>query len=130
MTVKIRNAYAQELYILAAGDESTLQYPLPDNIFGFHAQQACEKYLKVLLTALAVRYPKTHSLDELTKMLADAGEAIPSIGIDLSELEPFAVQFRYTQGVPINDSFREQMRASVKTLGAYILERVSSLEAG
>ena len=34
----------------------------PDEIFGFHAQQAVEKALKSWLASLGVLFPKTHGI--------------------------------------------------------------------
>ena len=67
----------------------------PDEIFGFQAQQAVEKCLKAWLSHLDVEYPKIHDLDELFLMLSEAGAPISSESRSLSELTPFAVQFRY-----------------------------------
>ncbi|MFZ1684613.1 MAG: HEPN domain-containing protein [Candidatus Zixiibacteriota bacterium] len=67
----------------------------PDEIFGFQAQQAVEKCLKGWLAFLDVEYPKIHDLDELFLMLSEAGAPIATEWRALSELTPFAVQFRY-----------------------------------
>ncbi|MBF0160331.1 MAG: HEPN domain-containing protein [Magnetococcales bacterium] len=42
----------------------------PDEIFGFHVQQAVEKGLKAWLCCLGVAYPRKHDLSELAKMLS------------------------------------------------------------
>jgi len=64
-------------------------------VFGFHAQQASEKALKAWLTVLGCDYPCIHDLDELLSLVRDR---MPTIGAEfssLSDLTPFAVQFRY-----------------------------------
>ena len=54
----------------AAQDEFVLEKlapdaQAPDEVIGFHAQQAVEKMLKAALTHNAVRYRRTHDLVEL-----------------------------------------------------------------
>jgi HEPN domain-containing protein len=44
----------------------------PDEIFGFHAQQAVEKALKAWLASLGIRFPKTHDLQQLLDLLTGA----------------------------------------------------------
>jgi len=48
----------------------------PDEIFGFHAQQAAEKSLKSWLAFLGEVYPPTHDLDE------SGNQALASASID------------------------------------------------
>jgi hypothetical protein len=59
------------------GDESTLQYPLPDYIFGFRTQQSWEKLMKALISSHNGGYPFPHDLEDLLKILEDCGEAMP-----------------------------------------------------
>jgi HEPN domain-containing protein len=82
----------RDLTTLSAMSESTL---FPDEVFGFHAQQAVEKALKAWLAAIDVEYPRIHDLDELSSLLADNGQQVESEFRDLASLTPFAVQFRY-----------------------------------
>lgn len=65
-----------------------------DEVFGFHAQQAVEKTLKSWIAYIGKEYPKTHDLMSLIDVLADAGEDVQGLD-ELTELNPFAVQFRY-----------------------------------
>ncbi len=74
MNEPIPNPHAQTLFTLALQDESTLQFPLPDAIFGFYAQQSCEKLLKALLSARNQQYPFKHSLERLLQMVQDLNE--------------------------------------------------------
>jgi HEPN domain-containing protein len=60
----------------------------------FHCQQACEKYLKALLTLAGVHAPRTHDLEEIFHLLPPA--ARPKIEVSgLSALNPYAVEVRY-----------------------------------
>ena len=67
----------------------------PDEIFGFHAQQAVEKAAKAWLDGRGVDYPKTHDLDLLFELLTESGGQIPTACDDLRDLVDFSVQYRY-----------------------------------
>ena len=67
---------------------------LPDEIYGFHVQQAAEKLLKAWIALLGESYPLTHSIETLLKLLAERGfDTAPFL--DLSAYTPYAVEFRY-----------------------------------
>ena len=76
---------------LAQEDASVLPLPLPDQIFGFHAQQSCEKFFKALIAAKGLDYPLTHSLERLAAALEESSETLPNMPYDVLLLEPFAV---------------------------------------
>ena len=67
----------------------------PDEIFGFHAQQAVEKALKGWLSYKLVIYPKTHDIEMLFLLLKEHNENIPKKFDTLIDLVDFAVEFRY-----------------------------------
>jgi hypothetical protein len=46
------DAQIEELSLVSLDDESVLSFPVPDRIYGFHAQQAVEKLLKMLILGL------------------------------------------------------------------------------
>ena len=67
---------------------------LPDEIYGFHVQQAAEKLLKSWIALLGESYPLTHSIETLLKLLADRGiDTTPFL--DLNAHTPYAVEFCY-----------------------------------
>jgi len=66
-----------------------------DAIFGFHAQQAAEKGLKALLCFHGIVYPRTHDLEELSRVLRDHNIDVPCWCEQLSGLTDCAVQYRY-----------------------------------
>lgn len=66
----------------------------PDEIFGFHAQQAVEKALKSWLASLSVTFPKTHDLKRLFDLLAERGISTDDLE-RFVDLNAFAVQYRY-----------------------------------
>lgn len=74
---------------------------VPDEIVGFHGQQAAEKLLKAVLAAHGLDFPRTHSIRFLLDLLNDRGLALPSDLEGVIELYPFGVQFRYE--APLDD---------------------------
>jgi len=54
--------------------------PVPDEIVGFHAQQAAEKLLKAVLAGRGIEFPRTHSIRFLLDLLADHGLAPHELG--------------------------------------------------
>ena len=84
----------------AAGDEAAMTALLgvssvPDEVIGFHAQQAVEKLLKALLSHRRVAFRRTHDLTELLDLLAADGVAIPPEIAEVRRLGPYAAEFRY-----------------------------------
>ncbi len=76
----------------------------PDEIFGFHAQQAAEKSLKAWLALLGEVYPLTHDLDALIERLSGRNADVGRYR-GLAVYSAFAVQFRYegmTEGISID----------------------------
>ena len=66
----------------------------PDEIYGFHVQQAAEKLLKAWIALLGASYPLTHSIETLLELLADRGvDTAPFL--ELNAYTPYAVEFRY-----------------------------------
>lgn len=92
--------HAQLLLEIARRDLKTAEAmashsEFPDEVFGFHAQQASEKALKAWLTVLDVDYPRIHDLDELLSLVKDTVSSLDDRFLSLADLTPFAVQFRY-----------------------------------
>jgi HEPN domain-containing protein len=67
----------------------------PDEVIGFHAQQAVEKAAKAVLAFRQVTYRRTHQLKELVNLLRDHSIAYPPELSEAVALTPFAVEFRY-----------------------------------
>ena len=83
---------AQDEFVLA---KLTPDPDSPDEVIGFHAQQAVEKMLKAVLAACGISFRRTHDLVELIDILGDSGLAIPANLEDIRRLTPFAIAFRY-----------------------------------
>ena len=67
---------------------------VPDEVFGFHIQQAAEKSLKAWLALVGEVYPLTHNLELLLDLLVRRGIATRPFR-KLVEYTPYAVEFRY-----------------------------------
>jgi len=83
---------AEDMALLA---EVLSSEKISNEIFGFHAQQAAEKFLKALLSEFSVRFTRTHNLRLLMDLLADACHPLPSTLADLDLLTPYGTLFRY-----------------------------------
>lgn len=92
---------------------------IADEVLGFHCQQAVEKLLKALLLAHGLEFPRTHNLDLLADLLADAGHPLPGPLSDLEGLIPFAAQYRYEEepDLPLD---RPAARALVRDLREHV----------
>lgn len=84
----------------AAGDEKALRRlidddDIPDDVLGFHAQQAVEKILKAVLAANGLGYERTHNIAYLLNQLDSGNIPRPTFTEQLPELTPWAAEFRY-----------------------------------
>ena len=69
----------------------------PDDVTGFHAQQAVEKCLKAVLAAREISYPFTHDLRRLIALTQAEGIPIPAEFEDVKKLTTYAAVFRYDE---------------------------------
>lgn len=86
-------AYAESdlrLAQLAAGDPLVLP-----ELVCFHAQQAAEKALKAVLRFKQLDFPWTHDLEELLRLVEEAGVALPEAVREAGFLSVYAVGARY-----------------------------------
>jgi HEPN domain-containing protein len=61
----------------------------------FEAQQAAEKALKAVLVSRSLRFPRTHVISELLRLVVAGGTAIPDAVRKAEALTPYAVAARY-----------------------------------
>ena len=80
---------------LAAIDAWIDSEAISDDIFGFHAQQAVEKFLKAWLLFLGAKSAKKHDLRLLCLLVSEAGADVPDCFTALINLTDFATVFRY-----------------------------------
>jgi HEPN domain-containing protein len=91
---------AARFSVKARSDEIALEKladdpDVPDDLIGFHAQQAVEKLLKAALANAGVPPPRIHDLGRLVVLLDEAGLSPPQAARDARRLAPWAVEFRY-----------------------------------
>jgi len=67
----------------------------PHESIGFHAQQACEKFIKTVAVLNGIVFERTHDLILLHELLLRNNIAIPVPKEILRALNSYAVQFRY-----------------------------------
>jgi HEPN domain-containing protein len=86
-----RKARSDEIALEKLADDPDV----PDDLIGFHSQQALEKLLKAALAHAGVAPPRIHDLGELVARLADVGLSPPDSASEARALVPWAVEFRY-----------------------------------
>jgi len=84
---------------------------------GFHAQQATEKYLKILLVQRGIHPPKIHEIDELIGLVRAAGYQFSAFTEEAKLLNPYAVTIRYPERAPIpNEAGGRAVIAAARTI--------------
>ena len=78
----------------------------------FHAQQCVEKYIKALLAARGLVFPRTHDLAALSDLCLQGGIIIPVEPEALDRLAAYAVQVRYPGEDPTLDEAREALQVA------------------
>lgn len=97
---------------------------ISNDIYGFHAQQAAEKYLKALLSEFGVSFSRTHNLLLLMDLLADTGHSLPPDFNNLDLLTPYGTLFRY-EDVPVEISLdRKAVFEQIKALQAFVTAKI------
>jgi hypothetical protein len=120
--------WAEKLLLKAAEDETSIQIDeIPDGPFGFHAQQAVEKLIKALLSQLSIAFDYTHDIARLAQQLKDAGEKLPMVSIPLTELNKFAVVYRYDSIPNLEIPDRPAVIDTVRLIREHIHSRIVSL---
>jgi len=132
-----RGKHVERMLAKAAQDEYVLDRLLPDEtapdeVFGFHAQQAVEKLLKAALSAAGVRYPRTHRIAELLDLLEAAEMRAPPPFDELRRLTPFAVAFRYDVGPEDDEAALDKpgIRRSIVDLRQWVEQIIAAPDGG
>lgn len=121
---------AEVLLIKASEDEAALYATgNPDAVLGFHAQQAVEKLLKALISARSVPFELTHNLARLAKVLHDLGEALPATPIAISDLNDFAVEYRYDLLFQHAAPSQANLTSTVRLIRENVVARIAVLSA-
>jgi hypothetical protein len=118
------------LLIKASEDEAALYGTgNPDAVLGFHAQQAVEKLLKALISARSVAFELTHNLLRLEKALRDLGESLPQTPVPLSDLNDFAVEYRYELLFQHTSPDVAELQQTVRLIREHVVTRITALSA-
>jgi HEPN domain-containing protein len=119
---------AQVLLLKAAEDEQVIGATgIADSVRGFHAQQAVEKLLKALLAQLDIPVDRTHRLERLVTVLLASGETLPETTLPLSELNDFAVFYRYDLIFEYAVPELEDVLATVRQIREFVQGRIAAL---
>jgi HEPN domain-containing protein len=110
-----RKAESDEITLEKLGDDPDV----PDDVVGFHAQQALEKLLKAALAHVGVAPPRIHHLGKLLSLLVDADMAPPVSADEVRVMIPWAVDFRYDD-VLEERLDRDASREAVEKMRAWV----------
>ncbi|MBI3075516.1 MAG: HEPN domain-containing protein [Deltaproteobacteria bacterium] len=87
----------------------------------FHAHQTAEKFLKGFLTLQDQPIPRTHNLEELSRLCQAARPDLDLAGIDLAALTPYAIEIRYDfEFWPDRDTAREAVALALEVREAIL----------
>jgi HEPN domain-containing protein len=104
---------ARAMQLLAANPE------ISDDIIGFHAQQAVEKWLKAVLGFRGVQFEYTHDLYRLiAEVIAAVGE-FPFDGPEVVALTEHAVPLRYDEILDTEPLDRRAVVGLVEEVGQW-----------
>jgi HEPN domain-containing protein len=123
------DAQIEELSQASSDDEAVLSLPVPDRIYGFHAQQVIEKQLKMLILGHRRRHAFIHDISALRNVVKDLGETLPPIPFQIDQLTEFAGVFRYSTPRSLTPVERDQILETVHILREYVHARLVALNA-
>lgn len=94
--IEVAGSFARLAEIdLATAEKLAPDPEMDDRPVGFHAQQAVEKALKVVLVLEGIDFPKTHDLEYLIVLAEKRPVAMEPEVRSASWLTPWAAEFRY-----------------------------------
>lgn len=122
-----------EASILArkAGDDARAMklladdHSISDEIVGFHAQQAVEKWLKAVLGARGIEFEYTHDLRRLIGEVTSAAVDFPFETPEVIALTEHAVPLRYDELLDTEPLDREATVALVEEIGRWAADRLA-----
>jgi len=98
-----------------------------DGIFGFHAQQAVEKLIKAWLWALDSEPPYIHDIERLFVRLEEIAGAVPEEFATLIALTTYAVEFRYSSDIVIEELDRQAVLERVDRFAEHVKNILATL---
>jgi HEPN domain-containing protein len=119
------------LYAKKAQNDATAAREFADNseisdeIIGFHAQQAVEKWLKAVMASLGLPQQRTHDIDQLGRMLEEQGVDLPVPRSRLAELTDFAVPLRYEDLLDAEPLDRKATAILIDQMGRWAVDQLA-----
>jgi HEPN domain-containing protein len=90
-----------------------------DDVVGFHAQQAIEKWLKAVVVSHDLEFERSHDFGQLLDILDGAGIEAPP-GTDwFDELSIYAVLMRYDEPYDVEPLDRDAVLSLVSAVGSW-----------
>lgn len=113
----------------ALADAKAMQRLAPDSeisdeIVGFHAQQAVEKWLKAVLGSRGIEFDYTHDLRRLIGEIATAGIEFPFDTPPVVALTEHAVPLRYDEVLDTEPLDRQATVAMVEEIGTWAADQL------
>ena len=104
----------------AAARDLAANPDIPDEIIGFHAQQAVEKWLKALIASRGRDFEHTHDLHRLVMLATEDGGEFPVDGDAVIALTQYSVPLRYEDlldAEPLDRDGHRRPGRSARSLG-------------
>jgi HEPN domain-containing protein len=102
---------------------------ITDEIVGFHAQQAIEKWLKAAMANCGLEEVRIHDIGRLVELLEKEGAELPEVRDKLDELTIYAVPLRYDELLDAEPLDRDTTIAMVDEVGRWAEARLSEVAA-
>jgi HEPN domain-containing protein len=99
---------------------------ITDEIIGFHAQQAVEKWLKAAMADRGLEVARVHDIGRLLQLLANDGASLPASQTELDELTIYAVPMRYDELLDAEPLDRQATVALVDEVGQWAEDALAS----
>jgi len=103
-------------------------HEVPDDMIGFHAQQAVEKLIKAVLAHQDIEYPRVHDIDRLVDVLEAHQVALPRQARSLDELTPWATQLRYDESLDVEPLDRGAMATLLNDVARWADAEIGSAD--
>jgi HEPN domain-containing protein len=114
-TVLARKATEDARVVAALTDSREIS----DEIIGFHAQQALEKWLKAVIAFRGLREERVHDIGRLLQILEKAGVELPERAEELDELTIYAMPLRYGELIDLEPLDRDAISALLDDVGTW-----------
>jgi HEPN domain-containing protein len=103
----------------AAARELAANPDISDEIVGFHAQQAVEKWLKALIADSGRQFEHTHDLRRLLTLARADRSALPVNADALIALTQYSVPLRYEDLLDVEPLDRDEAMTLIDALGRW-----------